>query len=101
MTDVTIRRQDSAEGGRYVATLPGTEGEAELTYTRPAPGIVSANHTGVPDAMGGQGVGKALVRALVDDAEAEGFRILPRCPFVARQASEHPDRADIFTTAQR
>ena len=92
-TDIT--HEDSAEGGRYVARIEGQQ--AELVYTRPAPGIVSADHTGVPDALSGRGVGLALVEAMVADARAEGFRIVPRCRFVAAQAGRHPDWAPLFT----
>lgn len=98
MADLNITREDAPGGGRYVATLPGVAAEAELTFTRPSPGIVSANHTGVPDEMGGQGVGNALVKALVADAQREGFRIVPRCSFVAALAQRHPDWAGLFVS---
>lgn len=71
--------------------------EAELTYTRHDGDLVSADHTGVPDALSGRGVGSALVARMVQDARDEEFRIVPRCSFVAAQARKHPEWAHFFT----
>jgi hypothetical protein len=96
---LTISREDEgADGGRYVARAAGERDEAELVYSRPSPDIVSADHTGVPNAWSGHGVGGALVDALVADARREGFRILPRCPFVRARYARHPEWADVFVT---
>lgn len=89
-----ITREVSGHRGRYVYRLDGHE--AELTYTISTPKLVIADHTGVPDAFRGQGVGLKLVERLVADARAEGFRIVPLCPFVAAQARRHPDWADVM-----
>jgi predicted GNAT family acetyltransferase len=88
-----IRREDGPEGGRYITTLP--EGEAELTYRRVAPDLVSADHTFTPLAARGRGAAGALVAALVADARAEGFKIRPKCPYVAVWFVRHPDAADL------
>lgn len=96
---LSISREDEGRhGGRYVARAAGAPDEAELVYSRPSPDIVSADHTGVPDAWSGHGVGGALVDALVADARREGFRILPRCPFVRARYASHPEWADAFAT---
>jgi predicted GNAT family acetyltransferase len=49
--------------------------------------------------MGGRGVAKALVEFMVADARASGFRIVPLCPFVRKQAARHPEWADLLTTS--
>ena len=94
MTDPLIQRQIAGHGGRYVIAKDGQE--AELTYSTPSPGLVSADHTFVPDSFRGTGAGLALVTRLVEDARAEGFRIVPLCPFVNGQRLRHPDWADAF-----
>ena len=96
MTDVTVSREDGAEGGRYVAVVPGEAETGELVYTRRGPDLIVASHTGVPDSLGGKGVGGALVRRLVSDAREGGYRVIPRCSFVAAQARRHPEWADVF-----
>jgi len=93
---VDITREADARGGRYIAKVEGAAGEGELTYRVTAPGIVVANHTGVPASMQGQGIALKLVERLVADARAEGFRIVPACSYVAAQRKRHPDWADVF-----
>ncbi|MDO5612623.1 MAG: GNAT family N-acetyltransferase [Paracoccus sp. (in: a-proteobacteria)] len=97
MTDVTITRETGADGaGRYVARIDGIAGEGELTLAPAGPGLFSADHTRVPEAMGGRGVARAMLDALMQDARAQGFRVIPRCSFVAREAARHPEWADLF-----
>ena len=95
----TIRKELNAEAtaGRFVLSTP--EGEAEITFTLPRAGVLSANHTGVPDAMGGRGIALQLVEALVADARAEGYKIIPRCPYVNAQRKRHPEWAELFIEA--
>ena len=95
MTDIHIVKEDGATRGRYVVAIDGHE--AELTYSKLGDsGNVIADHTGVPDELGGRGVGSALVRYLVDDARANGFRIMPLCPFVKAQHGKHPEWSDVM-----
>ncbi|MGH8241885.1 MAG: GNAT family N-acetyltransferase [Steroidobacteraceae bacterium] len=95
MAKLTITREEGPARGRYVARLEGFDGEAELTFTRPNPALVVADHTGTPVPMRGHGVATALVERLIQDARREGFKIEPVCPFVAAQFDEHPDWSDL------
>ena len=72
------------------------EGEGELTYSRVNPALIIADHTGVPDSFRGKGVAKALVQRLVDDARAQGVKIIPLCPYVNAERRKHPDWSDVF-----
>lgn len=94
MADIEITKEDGETRGRYVAIVDGIE--AELTYSRMSPKRIIADHTGVPDALAGKGVGKALVQYLVDDARATGTRVVVLCPFVKAQAARHPEWSDVF-----
>ena len=94
MSDIQITKEDGKTRGRYVAIVDGVE--AELTYSRMSPKRIIADHTGVPDALAGKGVGKALVQYLVDDARATGTRVVVLCPFVKAQAARHPEWSDVF-----
>ena len=80
--------------GRYVLRQDGAE--AELTFSVLSPSMIIADHTGVPDSARGEGLGQRLVEHLVADARANGFRIVPLCPFVNRQRAKHPEWADVF-----
>lgn len=94
MAEFDIAREVTGAKGRYVIRQDGAE--AELTYSIASPTLVIADHTGVPDAFRGTGAGAALVARLVADARAEGFRIMPLCPFVNAQRKRHPEWADAF-----
>ena len=94
MTTFDIQRETNGSKGRYVIRQNGEE--AELTYSITSPVLVIADHTLVPDSFRGTGAGLALVTRLVEDARAEGFRIMPLCPFVNAQRKKHPEWADAF-----
>lgn len=91
---ITHERQGAK--GRYVALVDGIEEPAELTYSIVNDHLIIADHTGVPDAMRGMGVGKALVERLVTDAREKQIRIVPLCPYVNAQRHKHPEWADVF-----
>lgn len=94
MSDVVIETELAAPGGRYVIRKDGEE--AELTFSIKSPKLRIALHTGVPDSFRGTGAGRALVEKLVEDARAEGFKVVPRCPFVDAMRRRYPDWADAF-----
>ncbi|MEL6473038.1 MAG: GNAT family N-acetyltransferase [Pseudomonadota bacterium] len=93
MSDFDVSREDGASGGRYVAIVDGHE--AEMTYSRAGTNRIIIDHTGVPDALRGRGVGLVLVEAAVKDARAEGFKIIPLCPFAKATLEKHPEWADV------
>ena len=90
-----VQRQDSPVGGRYVVEL-GDGLEAEMTYRRSNPGVITIDHTFVPRSHRGKGLAEALVNAGITDARAEGTRIVPLCSYVAAQFDRHPDWADLL-----
>jgi len=96
MAEIEITRELTPTKGRYVATIAGVEGEAELTLSRASPVLVIADHTFAPDSMRGMGVASALVARLIADARAEGFKIIPLCPYVKAQYARHPEWADVM-----
>lgn len=90
-----ITEEDSASGGRYVATLDGAE--AEMTFSRASPKMIIIDHTGVPDSLRGKGVGQALALHAVEAARAGGWKIIPLCPFFKAQAQRHPEWRDVVS----
>lgn len=63
-------------------------------YTRAGSTLIIL-HTEVPKALGGQGIGSALVRGLLEIARAQGLKVVPKCPFVAGYIDKHPEYADL------
>jgi predicted GNAT family acetyltransferase len=93
--NIEITREDSDSKGRYVHR--GADGaEAELTFSKLSASAIIIDHTGVPDAFRGQGVGRALVARAVADARRDGLKITPLCPYAASQFRKHPDWADVL-----
>jgi len=68
-----------------------------MTFSRASPALIIIDHTGVPDALRGRGVGQALVLRAVEDARREGFRIIPLCPFARAQFERHADWRDVLS----
>ncbi|MHC9236363.1 GNAT family N-acetyltransferase [Pseudooceanicola sp. 502str34] len=88
-----IELEETGSKGRYLYRDGGHE--AEMTYSRASARLIILDHTGVPDAFRGQGIGLALVTRAVEDARAGGWKILPLCPFAAAQFRRHPEWADV------
>lgn len=89
-----IRREEGDSKGRYALRLD--DHEAELTYSRLGETAIIIDHTEVPDALRGRGAGQALVARAVEDARAEGRRIVPLCPFAKAQIARHPEWQDVL-----
>lgn len=63
---------------------------AFLTY-RLSGATISLNHTEVPDALRGQGMGDRLARAALEHAREHGLEVIPNCPFVKAYIKKHPE----------
>jgi predicted GNAT family acetyltransferase len=97
MSDITITHEVSGSKGRYVASVAGAAEPGELTYSRMSDTLIIVDHTGVPDSLRGTGVGAALAAHVVDEARANGFKIVPLCPFFKAQAARNPDWSDVIS----
>lgn len=57
-------------------------------------------HTGVDEALEGQGVGSALVRSAAEHARREGLRIVPFCHFAKGWLQRHDEYADLVSKSE-
>ena len=78
-----------AERSRFVVDLP--EGEAELLYGELSEDVLDLQHTEIPPAGRGKGVGDALVRAALRYAGERGARVIATRPYVQTWLRRHPD----------
>jgi len=90
-----IELEENASKGRYVVRGPGGA-EAEMTFSKAGDRLIIIDHTGVPDAFRGQGIGLKLVTRAVEDARKAGKKIIPLCPFAKAQFERHKDWADVL-----
>ena len=98
MSTIHIELQEALGHARYVATVEGRDGEAELTFARARPDLVIADHTFAPDSLRGTGAAAALVERLIADARADQFKVIPQCPYIKAQYQKHPEWADVMRT---
>ncbi len=95
--DIVIAVEDGEAGGRYVARVAGKP-DSEMVYRKTDAATWTIVHTGVPEALAGLGVGKALVAWMVEDIRRRGLKIIPQCPFTAAMLKRHPEWQDILKT---
>lgn len=97
MTDqeLEIVRNEHATGGQYSVIQAGAE--AVMTYSRASDRLIIIDHTEVPDALRGMGLGQALVARVVADARASDTKIMPLCPFAAAQFRRNRDYDDVMS----
>lgn len=88
MTSAPGAVTDDAAHSRFLIRQDGAE--AELLYRHNGRRLVLV-HTGVPDEIGGRGIGGRLVRAAVERARAEGLTLVPECPYASRWLRDHPE----------
>ena len=94
MSEFKIEREEDDKKGRYV--IRTEQGEAELGYNISSPTLRIADHTSVPDGLRGTGCGHLMAEKFVQDALAEGWKIIPLCPFVNAERRKHPEWAEAF-----
>jgi predicted GNAT family acetyltransferase len=58
--------------------------------------VITLTHTEVPPALGGCGVGSALVRGVFEEVRARGLKVAPKCPFVSAVMGRHPEFNDLL-----
>lgn len=72
------------------------EGQLALAAYRLSDGRITFTHTEVPEALEGRGIGSKLVEAALDDARAQGLKVVPACPFVKHYMDKHPEVQDLL-----
>lgn len=92
---MTYEVQDNATDGQFEVRTDG--GTAFIAYHREGDAI-SLDHTEVPPALEGRGIGSALVKGTLDLARKRGDKILPRCSFVAAYIERHPEYRDLIAS---
>jgi predicted GNAT family acetyltransferase len=81
------------EGRRYLLRRDGEH--VGLIDYRLRDGVYDLHHTEIrPDARGG-GLGGVLVRAALDDLQANGAKVVPSCWYVREFIDAHPGYADL------
>jgi len=80
--------RNNEQASRY--EMQTEAGLAVLEYMRDGKRLALV-HTEVPRAVESRGLGAQLVKAALDDAMAQGLRIVPMCAFVRAYIARHPE----------
>ena len=95
MSEPTITHVDGDTKGQFEARVEGTDEPAVLTYSKAGATMWIVDHTAVPDALQGKGLGRALAQHVVEQARARGLKLMPLCPFFKAQLVKHPEWRDV------
>ncbi|MBL8119681.1 MAG: N-acetyltransferase [Anaerolineae bacterium] len=63
---------------------------AKITYLIGG-GIITFDHTGVPQAYEGRGIAGMLAKTALDYARDNGLKVRPQCPYVATYIKRHAE----------
>ncbi len=91
MSAMQVRHDEAA--GRFTLPLPGED--AVLDYDVLDGGVREYSHTFVPPAHRGKGYADILVRAALDHARREGWKVLPSCSYVRGYVQRHAEYRDL------
>lgn len=90
-----IAHEDNASRGAFYLEQGGRR-LAEMTYSRTNDQLIVIDHTEVDASLGGQGVGRRLLEALVQWARETGTRVIALCPFAKAQFNKDPTIRDVL-----
>ncbi len=90
MTDIDVQHREN--NNRFSART--ASGLAYISYERPDDQTLDLQHTVVPEADRGRGIGAALVEQAIGYAREKGLRVIATCPFVQGWLDKHPAERD-------
>ncbi|MEU8432748.1 GNAT family N-acetyltransferase [Streptomyces sp. NPDC029216] len=93
---MAIELLDERKAGRLLAVEDGAVvGFIAYFVLEREPHALVAVHTVVEPGHEGRGIAGDLVGAFYAIAEGEGVPVVPLCPYAARWAAKHPERAPV------
>jgi len=92
-SEKTLDITHNQEANRFETSIDGKTGY--ISYQERGDTLVY-DHTIVPQALGGRGVGSALVKHALDYAREHNKKIVPQCSFVSSYINKHPDYQDLI-----
>ncbi len=92
--DLSIEQQEVDHRGAFFIEQNGRR-VAEMTYSRANASLIIIDHTTVDRTLGGQGVGRRLLDALVHWARKTQTKVRTTCTFATAQFAKDPSIRDV------
>jgi predicted GNAT family acetyltransferase len=83
-----IRVVDNPDASQFEARIDGHL--AFVSYARRGD-LIILTHTEVPKELQGRGIGNILAHAVLERARTERWKVVARCPFIAKYIVRHPE----------
>ncbi len=80
--------QHDSTAHRFNTVVEGVTGYVEYEMSGDA---MTITHTIVPSSIGGRGIAGALMKAALDHARGEGWKVVPQCSYADSWMRKHPD----------
>jgi predicted GNAT family acetyltransferase len=59
--------------------------------------VMTVTHTGVPSELGGRGLAAEITKFALDYAQAQGWKVVPQCSYVAAYIKKHAEYAPLVS----
>jgi len=92
----TVQHHESGSKGAFFIADAAGERVATMTYSRASASLIIIDHTDVAPGLAGQGVGRALLDALVDWARSSSTKVMPLCPYATAQFKKDASIRDVL-----
>ncbi|ROZ63888.1 GNAT family N-acetyltransferase [Ramlibacter sp. WS9] len=93
--EYSIEHEDEGAKGAFFVQNGGQR-LAEMTYSRTNASLIIIDHTEVDASLGGQGVGRKLLQALVGWVRSADIKVVPLCPFAKAQFDKDASIRDVL-----
>lgn len=95
MNPHSIEHQETVANGSFHMQMQDHR-LAEMTYSRTNAALVIIDHTEVNASLGGQGVGRQMLKALVQRAHAASTKVVAFCRFTRHQFDRNASIRDVL-----
>ena len=96
--EYSIEHEDEGAKGVFFIQNDGRR-LAEMTYSRTNASLIIIDHTDVDASLGGKGVGRKLLNALVGWVRGAGIKVVPLCPFAKAQFEKDASIRDVLVNS--
>ena len=83
-----IEVKDNPAKHRFETTIEGHT--AFIDYSL-QPGVITVNHTEVPQELGGRGIAATMTNFALEHIAANKLQLVPLCPYMHSYLQKHPE----------